>query len=173
MDNRDSKRETGFVGLVYPQHELHLRRYLMRRLANAQDARELAQEVWTRLLRVEDPSQVLAPLAYIRRAAANVLAEFQMRRARERVVFDSETAQQSESNPALAAPDDLMEQLSAQQQLQRVLARVPAMYRTILLMRLCDGASYQEIGKCLGLSAGTAERYFFRALNTVRSTKWK
>lgn len=176
MGKQDSKRNTGFVGVAYHQHERFLLRYLMQRLYNAQDARELAQEVWTRLLRIEDPKQVLEPIAYIRRVAANVLAEFHMRRTRERVVFDSEateTAEQIDSNSRLAAPDDLAEHLSTQQQLQRVLARLPAMYRTILLLRLCDGASYQEIGEHLGLSAGTAERYFFRALSAVRSTQWK
>jgi RNA polymerase sigma-70 factor (ECF subfamily) len=173
MSKGDTRHNTGFVGHAYHKHELDLRRYLMRRLSNAQDVRELAQEVWTRLLRIEDPDQVSDPVAYIRRAAANVLAEFYMRRSRERALFVADPPDQIDSNPALATPDDLMERMSTQQQLQRMLSRLPAMYRTILLMRLCDGASYSEIGASVGLSPGTAERYFFRAMNTVRSGQWK
>src|SRR5262245_1956159 len=168
MGKRDSKRDTGFVGLAYHKHEPSLRRYLMRRLCNAQDARELSQEVWTRLLRVENPSEVIEPIAYILRTAANVLSEFHMRRARARIVFDSEMAERADSDSTFATPDSLLEQMSTQQQLQRVLSRLPAMYRTIVLMRLCEGASYREIGARFGLSPGTAERYFFRAMSAIR-----
>jgi RNA polymerase sigma-70 factor (ECF subfamily) len=156
-------------GFTYEQHGAHLRRYLMRRLRNAQDARELAQEVWTRLLRVQHPERILEPMAYVRRAAANVLIEFRMRQEREPVLFDSQTAEAVAENPAQAPPDELPERLDAQHHLQRLLAKLPQAYRQILLLRLCEGLSYEQIGARLELTAGTVERYFFRAMNTVRA----
>ena len=159
------------AGFTYEKHGSYLRRYLMRRLHNAQDARDLAQEVWSRLLRIENPERVLEPVAYVRRAAANVLIEFRMRQAREPVTFDSETAESMAENPVHTSPDDLVERLSTQRELQRVLSRLPQTQRQILLMRLCDGLSYREIGQQMNLTAGTAERYFFHAMNTVRAGK--
>ncbi len=155
----------------HAKHGSYLRHYLMRRLRNAQDARDLAQEVWTRLLRVENPERVLEPIAYVRRAAANVLIEFRMRQAREPVTFDSETAESMAENPLHSTPDDMADRLGAQDQLQRLLSRLPRIQRQILLMRLCDGLTYAQIGKQLELTAGTAERYFFHAMNTVRAEK--
>src|SRR6266850_1925960 len=98
MSTGDPKR-TSFAGSAYEQYGGELQRYLMRRLHNVQDARELAQEVWTRLLRVADPDRVQEPLAYVRRTAANVLVEFRMRQRREPVTFDSEASEYAAENP--------------------------------------------------------------------------
>lgn len=172
MGNRHAQDSTGFADSAYRTYGRELRRYLLRRLRNRQDARELAQEVWTRLLRVENPERVLEPLAYIYRAAANVLAEFYMRQKREPVDFDSDAMSQAGENLTNASSDDSFERLATQRQVQRILIKLPQTYRRILLMRLCDGMSYADIGRELKLSPQTTEKYFFRAMSAARAAKW-
>jgi RNA polymerase sigma factor (sigma-70 family) len=172
MSAKNRPSNLSFTAVVYDDCARALDRYLLRRLRNRQDVRDLAQEVWMRLLRVEDPGRVLEPMAYVHRAAANVLAEFEMRRKREPVHFDSESSDQAAGNPSDVMPNELIDQISTQRQMQKMLAKLPNAHRRILLMRLCDGLSYRDIGEKLGFTPSTSEKYFFQALSTMRAAKW-
>lgn len=172
MSTKAPKSALRFADSAFREHEGALRRYLMRRLRSGQDARDLAQEVWARLLRVQDPDRVVEPLAYVHRTASNVLAEFYMRQKRDPVDFDSEAMSYASEHPEHLPTDEMDNRLHTQRQVQRVLAQLPTAYRHVLLMRLFEGRSYQEIGEALGLSTTTTEKYFFRAMSAVRAAKW-
>jgi RNA polymerase sigma factor (sigma-70 family) len=166
------KEDHRFVASAYRRYGDELRRYLSRRLHNEQDARELAQEVWTRLLRVDNPAEILEPLAYIYRTASNVIVEFRMRRRRERVSFDTPVSEHFAEHPLNPPEDDgLVEQLNRQAELERALASLPNTYRKVLLLKLTRGLSYREIGTELGFSARTVEQYFFRAMALLKSRR--
>ena len=161
-----------FVAGAYSKYGDELRRYLSRRLHNEQDARELAQEVWTRLLRVSDTTEVQEPLAYIYRTASNVIVEFRMRNRRERVSFDTAASEHFTEHPLHVAQDDeMLERLNRQAQLEQVLAGLPKAYRKILVLKLTSELSYKAIGEQLGFSAKTVEQYFFRAMAQVKSRR--
>src|SRR5258708_6578222 len=121
MSAKSRPSNRSFTAVVYDDCARALDRYLLRRLRNRQDVRDLAQEVWMRLLRVEDPGRILEPMAYGHRAAANVLAEFEMRRKREPVNFDSETFDKAADNPADVLPNELADRISTQRQMQKML----------------------------------------------------
>src|SRR5687768_15585007 len=107
MASKTRQAGASFAQLAYERYSRVLRNYLMNRVRNQEDARELAQEVWTRLLRVTEPQKVLDPRRYIYRVAAHVVAEFQDLRRRSPVQFDSEvfTITMDESPPV----DDAIE----------------------------------------------------------------
>src|SRR5688572_1049177 len=105
MQPEDRTRAQTFAASVFDHFRQHLHRFLMRRLRSDQDAKDLAQEVYLRLLRVEDTSQIIEPLAYTYRTAANVVTEFQMRRQRERVRFDTEAVEHRGEHPEELWPD--------------------------------------------------------------------
>jgi RNA polymerase sigma-70 factor (ECF subfamily) len=171
MSEPDRYRAHAFVVESYEKYGPELRRYLRRRLRDRQDARDLAQEVWRRLLRVRDTTEVAEPLAYIYRAAANVIAEYHHLRSRDCVSVDSDAMQYAAEHPADVARDEMAEQLVRQAGLQRILAGMPKTYRDILLMRTTEGLSYEEIGQKLQFSPKTVEQYFFRAMSLVRKSK--
>lgn len=156
-----------FISAAYARYGAALRQYLRNRLKNKEDVRELAQEVWTRLLRVDDPSRVHSPRAYLYKVAANVLAEFQHLHRRQSVVFDSELFSAAAEHESCAQPDG-SEPLSAQSEVYRLLGKLPPVYRQIVIWRVCQGESYEAIGRKLGLTAGTAERYCQSALTRIR-----
>jgi RNA polymerase sigma factor (sigma-70 family) len=168
MTDSKSQSASAFVEESYQKYGPELRRYLNRRLRDRQDARDLAQEVWRRLLRIRNTSEVVEPLAYIYRAAANVIAEYHMLRCRDCVAVDSDAMQYAADHPAELSHDDMAEQLVRQAELQRILAAMPRTYREVLLLRIQDGLSYAEIGKQLSFSPKTVEQYFFRAMTMVR-----
>jgi RNA polymerase sigma factor (sigma-70 family) len=171
MSEIERQRAHTFVAESYEKYGNELRRYLHRRMKGHPDARDLAQEVWRRLLRVRDTKQVIEPLAYIYRAAANVIAEYHHLRARDCVSADSEAMEYASEHPAETARDELADQLVRQAELQRILAAMPKTYRDVLLMRTAEGRSYEEIGQKLQFSPKTVEQYFFRAMAIVRKSR--
>src|SRR5437763_331698 len=121
MNSTDTKSTGAFAGLPYQQCDRELQSYFSRRLANRQDARELTQEVWLRLCRVKDRDRLREPMAYVYRTAANVLAEFRLRRSREPVTFDTDVAEHSAAHPASVPPDEVAERAQAQRDLLQAL----------------------------------------------------
>lgn len=167
------EREAGLTQSVFDRYRQQLQRFLVRRLRSSQDARDLAQEVYLRLLRVPDPSLVRQPQAYLYRIAANVVYEYRIREQHEPVLFDSEALEAIAEHPAETDRDEMANRLDAQRQLEGLLNQLPPLYRAILLMQKRDGLSYAEIAKELGLSIHTVEKYLFRALALVRAAKWE
>src|SRR5271168_4491731 len=78
---------------AFRDHAAELQRFLARRVGHAQDADDLAQEVFARLLRVRDADLVRNPLAYLLGIATHVVREFRQRKQHERVLYDSDLAE--------------------------------------------------------------------------------
>lgn len=152
-------------------YDRQLQRYLAHRLSRPQDAEDLAQEVYLRLLRV-DQSKLRKPLAYIYGIASHVVADFtnDARHTRELLREDQE-GQLDESAEVL--PDDLADRLNLQQQLERALARLPRMHALVLLAHKHRGLSYEEVAAELGLSIHTVEKYITQAKARIRTMTWE
>src|SRR5271167_3173224 len=104
---------------AFRDHAAELHRFLARRVAHAQDADDLAQEVFARLLRVRDADLVRTPLSYLLGIATHVVREFRQRKHHERVVFDSEMTDELCESPETAAPAGVAERLELQDRLDR------------------------------------------------------
>lgn len=153
------------------EYREHLQRFLVRRIRRAQDVQDLSQEVYLRLLRIQEPGYLREPLAYLYRTASNVVYEF-LRSRREHVLFDSEVADRVAATTEQPRSGELAEQLSCEREVERVLATLPPLQKAILVLQKRDGLSYEEIGQKLSLSVHTVEKYLFRALATLRATPW-
>jgi len=157
----------------FEQYLPALQRFLVRRLRSTQDARDLAQEVYLRLLRVADPKLVRQPLSYLYRIASNAVYEFHIHQQQEAITFDSEAMEQLAEHPVAVQPDEVGDRLSLERQIAGVLAQLPPLQRAILLMQKRDGLTYAEIADRLSISVHTVEKYLFRALAVMRATKWE
>jgi len=154
--------------------ELH--RYLRRRLRRPQDADDLAQEVYLRLLRRTSTEPVLNARAYVYRVASHVLAEFQTQGAIDQnsVTFDSEMLERIGSEPFEAQElDELAERLDMQRELERVLNELPPTHRCVFLLHKRDGLSHSEVAKALSLSIHTVEKYLIQAKARMRILGWR
>jgi RNA polymerase sigma-70 factor (ECF subfamily) len=61
------------------------------------------------------------------------------------------------------SPSARMEREEIARITQRVLAELPEIFRTVLVLREFEERSYQEMADCLGISIGTVESRLFRA----------
>jgi len=78
-----SESASSLAGAAYRDHADELQRFLARRVGHAQDADDLAQEVFARLLRVRDADLVRNPLSYLLGIATHVVREFRQRKQHE------------------------------------------------------------------------------------------
>ena len=156
-------------GLVQYQPALH--RFLMQRLKSAEDAADVAQEVYLRMLRVEDSELVRSPQDYLFGIASHVVYQFKLRARREVVDFDSEAVEHVSEHPSEVQQDELAQRIETQQQLEWALGQLPPTQRIVLLLRKRDQLSNRQIAERLKLSSHTVKKYLFQAQARMR-TLW-
>jgi RNA polymerase sigma factor (sigma-70 family) len=156
------------AGTAFRDHAGELQRFLARRVTHAQDADDLAQEVFARLLRVRDADLVRNPLSYLLGIATHVVREFRQRKQHERVLFDSDLADDLCDHSEEVASQDLAEQIELRQRLDKALKQLPPAHQLVLLLVKRDGLSYTEAASAAGLSVHTIEKYVVEARARLR-----
>ncbi|HEY5759247.1 MAG TPA: RNA polymerase sigma factor [Steroidobacter sp.] len=159
-----------FCASSFRTYDKQLHRYLARRLTQRQDAEDLAQEVYLRLLRIDAAKRVDKPGAYIFGIASHVVADFKSgwRHSHERL-----EEREEEPDDRTSSPDDLADRLNLQQQLERAFARLPRTHAMVLLAHKHCGFSYEETAAELGLSIHTVEKYLTQAKAVIRTMTWE
>lgn len=167
-------RVANFATSTFGRYRRELHRYLMRRLRQPQDVDDLAQDVYERLLRLDDEKVVHKPLAYLYGVASHVLANYriEVEQERKRVVISSDEADDWAEHPSCVLPDDLAERLNLQQQIDWAMAQLPPTHAAVLLAHKRDGLSYEEVAEKLGLSIHTVEKYVTQAKARIRTMGW-
>lgn len=167
------KASAGFSFSAVAHYTKELHRYLARRLRNPQDVDDLAQEVYLRLLRMDETKCVRQPLAYLYGVAAHVVADFWIENGRTQTNIENESVEELEDDSSAALPDDLAERLNLQQQLERAIAKLPPLQAAILVLHKRDGFSYEEVAAKLGISVHTVEKYLTKARAQIRAMPWE
>jgi|SRR5271169_4343229 len=153
---------------AFRDHAAELHRFLARRVAHAQDADDLGQEVFARLLRVRDADLIRNPLSYLLGIATHVVREFRQRKEHERVLFDSVLADDLCDNSQHTAGQGIADQLELRERLDQALTQLPAPHRLVLLLVKREGLSYAEAARAAGLSVHTIEKYVVEARARLR-----
>lgn len=160
--------EERLAGNAYEHYGNQLHQFLMRRLPCAQDAGDLMQEIFLRLLRLRRRELIRNPQAYLYGIASRVIRDYRLRMKSEKILFDSEIAQQRAEYPEHLAPDALPDGLSLERQLEQALKLLSPVHLQIFLLDRCSGLSQTEIAEKLGLSPHTVKKYAVQALALVR-----
>jgi RNA polymerase sigma-70 factor (ECF subfamily) len=153
----------------FERHYRELHRFLARRLPLGQDANDLIQEIFLRVLRLERSEMIRKPQAYLYGIASHVVHEYLLRGQHDRVTFDSETLEQAAEHPSHVSPDEVVERLISERQFERALSLLAPTHRAVLLLHKRDGLSRDEVARELGLSAHTVKKYLCQAMAQVRA----
>lgn len=152
-----------FVTQVVLAYGSELHRFLVRRLKRSEDAADLAQEVYLRLLRLPRTDLIRKPQAYVYFVAAQIAAEHRMREQHRPLVFDSEALERLTDENAFARSEDIAENLNQEQQVRRLLLKLPVTHRNVLILSKRNGLSINEIAAELGISPHTVKKYLYEA----------
>lgn len=143
-----------------------LLQFLGRRVRASVDIEDLAQETYLRLLRARDLQDVRNPQAYLMRVAAHVVAEWRQNGSlNETAPLSDEHLLVDNSNPEFELTAEV-----SQERLNQTLATISPLTRAVVLMRLRDQRSCQDIGNELGLTQRQVRRHLTRGYEGLRRT---
>lgn len=154
------------VSRLFAEHNGTLVRVLRLRLRSEQEARDVAQEAYVRLLQLDEPGAVSFLRAYLYRIAHN-LATDRLRKVAVR--------QAAHADPFFAIADEEVgpdRRLAAREQLAIVAAAIselPDHVQTAFLLHRLEEVSTREIGNRLSVSERTAYNYVVKAMMHCRS----
>ena len=162
-----------FATAAFERYGSELQRYLLRRLERSQDAEDVVQEVFMRLLRVEDKDIIRNPRAYLYGIALHVVREFKARQEKAGTwitLEPDEVARRVEQTDRIL-PDELPDRIGLQRQIERALRQLPPAHRMVFLLHKRDGFSYEEIAMKLRISVHMVDKYLLQAKVRLR-TGW-
>jgi RNA polymerase sigma factor (sigma-70 family) len=149
------------IRAMYSDHHHWLNSWLRRRLGNACDAADIAQDTFMRILARREVPELREPRAFLSTIARGLVVEHWRRRELERAWL--ETLAQLPASEA-PSPENRLLFLEALVAIDRMLdALKPAVRQAFLLAQL-DGLTCPQIAQRLGVSLATAERYVATAL---------
>ncbi len=151
---------------LYYRYESRLYGFCLRQLGDSDAAADAFQEVFKRVVdarRTYEPKGRFA--SWIFTIARRVCVD-QLRSA-ERVAPTEAVAISREVEASPASP--IEDRLAQQDQLQRLLALLPAEQREVLLLSKYEGFSYGEVARMLGSTEVAVRQKAYRALKTLRA----
>ncbi|ALM86234.1 sigma-70 family RNA polymerase sigma factor [Bordetella sp. N] len=148
------------IETLYRHHHGWLVGMLRRKLGNRENAADLAQDTFARLLTTTAAVQPREPRAYLCTVASRLAAQYFRRQALERAYLDA-LAQQPEAHaPSTETRALILEALEA---ISRVLDALPQRTRAIFLMAQLDGLTYPGIAAELNVTVNVVQKAMIKA----------
>lgn len=151
-----------FASSVLP-YEADLIRQARRWAADEEDARDLVQESYARMLQLDGWKNISNPVAYAMRIIHNEALQ-RMRHAR--VVPIRQFAALEETEYADPAPDgfSIAAGREALSQLMEAINTLPPMCRRVMMLRKFEEMPPRDIAAFLGISLSTVEKHLTKAM---------
>lgn len=162
-------KRRAFWERIFVTHRSSLHGFLQRRVGRTPDVHDLAQEVYVRMLQIDEKraGAILDPRAYLFTVASNLIKEHAMLQRRHATGLDVDQMVAGLEAPEGSA-QDAAERDDRRRRLARTLDRLPARCKAVLIMQHRDGMSYQEIAERFGISTHMVKKYVVRALSLCR-----
>ncbi|WP_293866679.1 RNA polymerase sigma factor [Steroidobacter sp.] len=149
------------VARLFQEHNDALLRFLALRLHSHQEAKEVAQEAYVKLLNLDQPEAISYQRAFLFKIAANLAID--RRRGGDRRERARETGLFTELNEV---PTPEHEATVAQEvaHLEKLIAQLPAKCRQAFLLYKIQGLDFVEVAQRMNLSERMVRDYVTRAL---------
>ena len=145
--------------IAVKDHSGKLFGYCLRYLRNSEDASDIVQDVFEKLWKNRKKVDLEKSKAWLFTSAHNTLLNFIGKKNRITYMFDVE------SNQCCANHADNYE---TRQMVDKCLATLPPIQKSIILLRDLEGYNYKEISEILNLSESQVKVYLFRTRNKVK-----
>jgi RNA polymerase sigma-70 factor (ECF subfamily) len=154
---------------AYLARREEIARFLTARLGNAEDAQDVAQELFLRLERVPDPRELADPAAYVFRMGLN-LANDHRRSRRRAIARDAAWASARHGEMGGEPVADLPSAEASYAGKQRIAAVHQALQelspqcRRVFILHKFEGLPHGDIAARCGISRSTVEKHMTTAL---------
>jgi len=158
--------ESAFRTLV-EKYQQPIRNLCVQYVGNHQDAEEVAQDVFIRLLRAADSYEPKGKLTtFIYRIAVNLsLNKIRDRKWKRWVPWETMNGDEmiSHHSDHIEDPNDLLEKKEKQNEVRKVIDSLPANQKTAVILKRYHGLSYEEIAEVMQCSVSAVESRLHRA----------
>lgn len=148
-----------FIQKLFREHNTGLLKFLSRKTGDPEEAQDIAQTAYEKLIGVEAVEGLENAKSYLYQTALN-LAIDRMRRQQRANNYQQIIQEQEEDGDAPGfSPEQLV---ASKQQLERVnqaLAELPKACQSAFLMHRAQQLSYREISDTLGVSVSMVEKH--------------
>ncbi|QEY71990.1 sigma-70 family RNA polymerase sigma factor [Pseudomonas denitrificans (nom. rej.)] len=148
------------ISELYQHHHGWLQGWLRRRLGCHEQAADLAQDTFTRLLGSRRVLDAREPRAYLTTVAKGLMINWFQRQSLERAYLEALANLPEELAPS---PEQRYLVLETLHEVDALLARLPEPVRQAFLLAQIEGLKYEAIAQRLGVSLGSVKRYMQQA----------
>lgn len=173
---KENDREA--FSLLLARHEGYLYRLCYSYLHNKEDALDVVQEIFIKVIRninSFDENRDFAP--WLKKIAINTSLNYlRDSQKKNHLSLDYENEGNATFLETLAADDNLEEKIvqkSTRDSIQKCMEHLPPHYRIVLTLRYLEDLSYQEIATLLEQPLGTVKNSLFRARSLLKETMQK
>lgn len=164
---QDPRRRSQVIEHLFREHNQALIRFLALRVRSQQEAREIAQEAYVRLLQLDEPGAVSFLRSLLFKIAANLAVDHIRHEQTVR-----RYAQESGFLDELTLPPTPERAAHSEQELQllgRLVDELPPKCRQAFLLHRFQGLDFPEIARRMGLGERMVRTYVVRALLYCRA----
>ncbi|MEF9963435.1 MAG: sigma-70 family RNA polymerase sigma factor [Comamonas sp.] len=154
------------VANLYTDHHGWLQGWLRKKVGNAFDAADLAQDTFVRILGTRDLPLIAEPRAYLTTVAKGVLVNWCRRQSLERAYLEALALL---PEPNAISPEQRSVVLETLQEIDTILDALPPLVRRAFLLSQLDGMKYEDIAGQLGVSLTSVKRYMAQAFRQCLS----
>ena len=143
-----------------------LLRYLTRRTGSSEEAEDILQDAYARVLAVVHPGEIDTLDRYLWRAAMNVMTDHGRARQRRAHLMERLAGQAEQFAPSAEAAADARERLALT---SAAVNTLPPKCAQAFTLRIVQGLPFEEVGYSMHISARMAKIYVARTLRTLQA----
>jgi RNA polymerase sigma factor (sigma-70 family) len=159
--------ECGVVVALHARLHRPLRRFFAAYRLSAEDAEDLAQEVFLRLTRPGQIDGLRDPEAFAFTLARNLVRD-RARRLQTRCSNSSVAVEELNLPCSRPTPDQAIEHYERLQSADTALASLKPSTRAAFLMHRVDGLGYSDVAARMGVSVSMVEKHIMAAIAVLR-----
>jgi RNA polymerase sigma factor (sigma-70 family) len=168
MQTSERDRAAGSIDFLAKTYAHVLTRFFERRVSEQADVEDLVQEVFLRLTRHGDLSDVENIEGYLFQTAANVLRDRLRQRTSRQVTWHEPIGLDHEVvDGAVVSPERVLQGKQAVRHLSEALLDLPERTRAVFVLCRIEGKPHVEVAMGLGTSLSTVNKHLAKAMDQL------
>jgi RNA polymerase sigma factor (sigma-70 family) len=153
------------VSEVSRNHYAALVRFLTPRTGSVEDAKDIVQESFTKILALDRPETISSLAAYVWRIASNLAID----RARQRALLERHA--RGQAHQEMCREHSAEETVEARERLaivETAIGNLPARCLEAFILHVLKGLTFNEVGREMQISGRMAQKHVARALEYLQ-----
>lgn len=153
---------------IFRNHNAALVRFLALRTGSTEDAKELVQEAYAKVLALDRPGAISLQAGFLWRIAVNLASDRRRQRASLQRFMSAARASSTEEAGDFSA-ESTCEARERLQIVERAIDELPPRCAEAFVLHVLQGLTFDEVGRRMGISWRMAIKHVSRALEYLQS----